>query len=84
MTASAARYPNAVEKTFVVTGDAATSLAALFGMPTTGASSVSLELDKGVTWAIYLLKQGTKRPFTKATDRRAGIASHFPLLRAPR
>ena len=62
MTASGARFPNAVEKTFAVTGDAATSLATLLGMSTSGSSSVSLPLDKGVAWAVYLLKQDTKTP----------------------
>ena len=62
MAASGARFPNAVEKTFVVTGDAATSLATLLGMRTSGTSSVSLPLDKGVAWAVYLLKQDTKTP----------------------
>jgi len=62
MTGSAARFPNAVEKTVVVTGDAATSLAALLGMSTSGSSSISLPLDKGVAWAVYLLKQDTNPP----------------------
>jgi hypothetical protein len=62
MTASAARFPNAVEKTFVVTGDAAASVAQLLGMSTSGSSSVSLPLDKGMAWAVYLLKQDTKTP----------------------
>jgi hypothetical protein len=62
MTASGARFPNAVEKTFVITGDAAASLAQLLGMSTSGSSSISLPLDKGVAWAVYLLKQDTKTP----------------------
>jgi len=62
MTASAARYPNAVQKTVVITGEAATAVAALLGMTTAGSSSVSLPLDKGVAWAVYLLKQDTKTP----------------------
>jgi hypothetical protein len=61
-TASAARFPNAVEKTFVVMGAAATSVATLLGMSTSGSSSTSLPLDKGVAWAVYLLKQDTKLP----------------------
>lgn len=62
MNASGARFPNAVERTFVVTGDAAVSFAQLLGMPTSGSSSVSLALDKGVAWAVYLLKKDTKTP----------------------
>jgi len=62
MTASGARFPNAVEKTFVLTGDAATSVATLLGMSTSGSSSISLPLDKGAAWAVYLLKQDTKTP----------------------
>jgi hypothetical protein len=64
MNASGARFPNAVEKTFTVTGDAATSVAALLGLSATGPSSVSLPLDKGVAWAVYLLKLDTKTPIT--------------------
>ncbi len=62
MTAAGARFPNAVEKTFAVTGDAATSVATLLGMSTSGSSTVSLPLDKGAAWAVYLLKQDTKAP----------------------
>lgn len=62
MTASGARFPNAVERVFVVTGDAAKSVAMLLGMPASGSSSASLPLDKGVAWAVYLLKQDTKKP----------------------
>jgi hypothetical protein len=62
MSAAGARFPNAVEKTFAVTGNAATSVATLLGMPTSGSASVSLPLDKGVAWAVYLLKQDTKTP----------------------
>lgn len=62
LAASGARFPNAVEKTFVVTGDAAASFARLLGMSTSGSTSVSLPLDKGVAWAVYLLKKDTKTP----------------------
>lgn len=62
VTASAARFPNAVEKTFVVTGGAAATLATLLGISTSRSSSVSLPLDKGVAWAVYLLKEDTKTP----------------------
>src|SRR5579862_941916 len=62
MTASGARFPNAVEKTFVITGDAATSVATLLGLAGSGTSSVTLPIDKGVAWAVYLLKQDTKTP----------------------
>lgn len=60
--ASGARFPNAVEKTFVVKGEGAASLATLLGMSTSGSSSISLRLDKGVAWAVYLRKQDTKTP----------------------
>jgi hypothetical protein len=60
MSAFGARFPNAVEKKFVVTGDGATSVAALLGMSTSGSSSISLPLGTGMTWAVYLLKQDTK------------------------
>lgn len=62
MAVSGARFPNAVERTFVVTGDAAKSVALLLGMRASGSSSASLPLDKGVAWAVYLLKQDTKTP----------------------
>lgn len=57
-----ARFPNAVEKTFVVTGDAADSFGELLGMSTRGSSSIELPLDNGDAWAVYLLKQDTKTP----------------------
>jgi hypothetical protein len=63
MTASAARFPNAVEKTFVVSGSAAITVAALLGLSMKG-SSISLPLDKGTAWAVYLLKQDTKTPIS--------------------
>ena len=61
-TASAARFPNAVEKTFAITGEAATAVARLLGMSAKGTSSVLLPLDTGTAWAVYLLKQDTKTP----------------------
>ncbi|MBV8152891.1 MAG: hypothetical protein JOY98_00600 [Candidatus Eremiobacteraeota bacterium] len=62
--AQAARYANAVEKRVVITGDAAASLASLFGMAPAGTSSLSLQFGKGDAWAIYLLKHDTKQEIT--------------------
>jgi hypothetical protein len=58
--ASAARFPNAVEKKIVVSGPATASIAELFGMDATRQSSISLQLGRGDAWAVYLLKQDTK------------------------
>jgi len=85
MTASGARFPNAVEKTFVVTGNAATSMAALLGMARSGSSALSLPLDKGVAWAVYLLKQDTKTPLSSGdgpprSNRVTFSASPLPTL----
>lgn len=62
MDASGARFPNAVEKTLVVTGDAAASFAQLLGLSTSRSSSVALPLDKGEAWAVYLLKKDSRTP----------------------
>lgn len=58
----APRFPRVVAAIVVITGKAAVSLAQLLGMSTSESSSVSLPLDKGVAWAVYLLKQDTKTP----------------------
>lgn len=58
--ASGARFPNAVEKTIVVNGAAAVSVATLFGFSLRGASAVSLRLGQYDAWAVYLLKRDTK------------------------
>jgi hypothetical protein len=55
-----ARFPNAIEKKIVLTGEAAISLAELFALPSSGQSSVSLQLGRRDAWAVYLLKQDTK------------------------
>jgi hypothetical protein len=52
-----ARYPNAVEKKVVLVGDAAASVAGLFGLSSAG--SVSLPLSRRDGWAVYLLKRDT-------------------------
>ncbi len=85
MIAAGARFPNAVEKTFAVTGEAATSVATLLGMSTSGSSSVSLQLDKGVAWAVYLLKHDTKAPIQNGdgpprSNRVTFSAYPFPTL----
>lgn len=85
MRASGARFPNAVERTFVVAGDAATSVAALLGMPASGSSSVSLPLGTGMTWAVYLLKHDTKTTLYNGNgpprwNRVTFSASRLPVL----
>jgi len=55
-----ARFPNAIEKTISVTGDAAVSIAQLLGLPLPGPSSLSLPLGNNDAWAVYLLKQDTR------------------------
>jgi hypothetical protein len=52
-----ARYPNAIEKTVVLKGGAAASVAGLFGLSSSG--SVSLPLSRSDGWAVYMLKQDT-------------------------
>ena len=61
--ASAARFPNAVEKRIVVTGNAAASVAALLGL-SSSQPSTTLQLGKSDAWAVYLLKQDTKTPLS--------------------
>lgn len=62
--ASGARFPNAVEKTVVVTGDAATLVAGLLGLSSAGARSATLQLGRNDAWAVYLLKHDTKHEIT--------------------
>ncbi len=54
----AAKFPTAVEKTIVLSGPSATTLAALFEL-SDAAPAVSLAMGRGTAWAIYLLKQDT-------------------------
>lgn len=62
--AGGARFPNAVERTVTITGDAAGSLARLLGLSGEAASSVPLALGRNDAWAVYLLKHDTKREIT--------------------
>ncbi len=63
----AARAPDAVEKTIVLRGEAASSLAELLGL-TPGKPSVSLRLGPSDAWLVYLLKQDTKVPLSNDND----------------
>ena len=62
-TVQAARFPNAVEKSFVFTGEPAATLAKLFGL-SNATSSESLALGRVDAWAVYLLKQDTRQKIT--------------------
>lgn len=62
--APGARFPNAVEKSIVITGDAATAVAELLGLSSAGARSVSFQLGRNDAWAVYLLKHDTKQEIT--------------------
>lgn len=68
MSASGARFPNAIEKTFVLTGDAAVLGADLLGLSVQTPSSPPLRLGRGEAWAVYLLKQDTKEPLYNDND----------------
>lgn len=58
--AEAARFPDAVEKTIVLSGKEASTVAGLFGLTDAHPSSVSLQLGRPDAWAVYLLKKDTK------------------------
>lgn len=58
--AEAARFPNAAEKTFVLSGKEASAVAELFGLIDGQPSSVLLQLGRMDAWAVYLLKKDTK------------------------
>jgi hypothetical protein len=62
--ASAARFPNAVEKQIVVSGDAATTVADLLGLTSPSGASASLKLDRHDAWMVYLLKHPTDQELT--------------------
>jgi len=68
LSASGARFPDAVEKTIVITGEAAVSLAELFGLSTSGPNSLSLRLGRGNAWAVYLLKLDTPERLWNANE----------------
>jgi hypothetical protein len=68
MSASGARFPNAVEKTVVLTGEAAVLGAELLGLSAQTPSSPPLRLGRGEAWAVYLLKQDTKEPLYNDND----------------
>jgi hypothetical protein len=59
-----ARFPNAVERQIVFSGDAAVPVATLLGLSSSGASSISLQLGQSDAWAVYLLKHDTKKEIT--------------------
>jgi hypothetical protein len=62
---SGARFPNAVEKQVVISGDAAVSVATLLGLSSSsGRPSISLQLGQSDAWAVYLLKHDTKKEIT--------------------
>lgn len=62
LSASGARFPNAVEKHVVITGGAAGSVASLLGLGASG--TASLRLGRNDAWAVYLLKHDTKQEIT--------------------
>ena len=55
-----ARYPNAIESSFALHGEAAAKIAGLFGL-TSENSQISLKLGGNTSWAVYLLKQDTPK-----------------------
>jgi len=57
--AAGARFPDAVERTFTLHGDAARTAAAWFGLDPAREGAVSLRLGRGDAWAVYLLKLDT-------------------------
>jgi hypothetical protein len=61
MSVSGARFPNAVEKQIVFRGDAVASVATLLGLSSSQRSSISLQLGRYDAWAVYLLKQDTRK-----------------------
>jgi len=62
VSACAARFPDALEKRFVFTGEAAIAAADMFGLGASGPGTVVLRLGRMDAWAIYLLKKDTPEP----------------------
>lgn len=75
--ASAARAPDAVERKITFTGQAAVSFGELFGLSHGAASTVSLRLGLPMEWAVYLLKQDTKRPLSNDTE---GVPARYDVI----
>ena len=62
--ACGARFPNAVERSFTLSGAPAAAAAAFLGVTERG----TFRLGRGEAWAIYLLKQDTPEPLYNDND----------------
>ena len=67
VTASGARFPNVVERTITLKGEAAVALSALLGL-SDSCRTTELPLGKRDAWAVYLLKQDTEEPLSNDND----------------
>ena len=59
--AVAARFPNAIERTVILQGESAASLATLLSLGLTGKSRARVQLGRNSAWAVYLLKKDTPK-----------------------
>ncbi|TKB05671.1 hypothetical protein [Desulforhopalus sp. IMCC35007] len=81
--ASAARFPNAVEKRVVLNGQAGVLIGELFGLNSSSSHSVALQLGRGDAWAVYLLKQDTKEKLSNDNDGYPSRVNVMELLSSP-
>lgn len=65
----AARFPNAIEKTFVLEGNGTIELANLLLIQTKKNQEVVIELGRSDSWAVYLLKQDAKDVLNNSDNR---------------
>lgn len=66
--AFAARFPNAVEKTFILVGPDAVVAAKFFGIDHKNDSKAQLPLGPSDSWAVYLLKKDTAKELNNSDD----------------
>lgn len=71
---NAVRFPNAVEKKIVLTGQSATTVAEIFGLNSSGSSFIPMQLGRNDDWAVYLLKHDTATPLMNDNE---GVPSRF-------
>lgn len=67
--ATAARFPNAVERSFTLGGESASTLARFLGLSASSMSSVRLPFNKHDAWAVYLLKKDTPQELLNSNDK---------------
>ena len=75
--ATAARFPNAIEKKIVLSGQDAVAIAELIGLSAKNKPELRLPLGPNDSWAVYLLKDDTPRKLLNSDD---GMPERFNTI----